>query len=403
LAKNLLNIGVVKPNSKYYLQEIKLYLKHIMRKYITIGLGIALVITSVFFANLMILNNQKPEQKIKKIVKTVYVEVIENKAIPITIKASGNLVAKNKIEIFSEVQGILQTTSKDYKAGTSYKKGEIILHINSEEHFANLQAQKSSLFNTIASIMPDIRLDYPSEYEKWQAYLTDFDFDKTTPKLPETNSEKEKFFISGRNIYTTYYNVKNMEVRLTKYTIRAPYNGILTDALVNPGSLVRPGQELGEFINPSVYEMEVAINANYIGLLQKGNTVKLSRLDNSKTWEGKVIRVNGKVDQATQTVKTYIQVSGSELNEGMYLEVFLVVKEEKDAYEMPRKLLVNNENVFVVKDSVLDLVRVNPVYYKDKSVVIKGLKNGTKVLAKNVPGAYVGMVVKVFNKNTTQQ
>jgi len=374
-----------------------------MRKYISIALGIVLLIGAFLVVKAMIASNQKPERKAEKIVKTVFIDVVKNKDIPITINANGNLVAKNKIEIFSEVQGVLQRTSKEFKAGTSYRKGEPILKINNEEHYANLQAQKSNLYNAITSIMPDIRLDYPNEYEKWQAYLSSFDFNKTTPKLPEMNSEKEKFFISGRNIFTSYYNVKNMEVRLNKYTIRAPYNGILTDALVNPGSLVRQGQKLGEFINPSVYEMEVAINANYIDLLQKGNTVQLQNLDNSKTWNGKVIRVNGKVDQASQTVKTFIQVAGKDLKEGMYLEANLVAKKEKDAYEMPRKLLVNNESVYVFKDSILKLAKVNPVYFKDKTVVIKGLENGTKVMAKNVPGAYEGMLVKVFNENKKEK
>lgn len=374
-----------------------------MRKYISIGLGILLLIGAFLVVKAMIANNQRPERKAQKIVKTVFIDVVKNKDIPITIKANGNLVAKNKIEIFSEVQGILQTTSKEFKAGNSYRKGETILKINNEEHYANLQAQKSNLYNAITSIMPDIRLDYPNEYQKWQAYLASFDFNKATPKLPEVNSEKEKFFISGRNIYTSYYNVKNMEVRLNKYIIRAPYNGVLTEALVNPGSLVRQSQKLGEFINPSVYEMEVAINANYIDLLQKGNTVQLHNLDNTKTWNGKVIRVNGKVDQTSQTVKAFIQVADNDLKEGTYLEANLVAKKEKNAYEMPRKLLVNNESVYVFKDSVLDLVKVIPVYFKDKTVVIKGLKNGTKVLSKNVPGAYTGMAVKVFEQNTKQK
>lgn len=368
-----------------------------MRKYISVGLGIILIAVSFFIVKSMINSNIKVKRKAPKIVKTVFVNEVQNSDIPIIITANGNLVAKNKIDIFSEVQGVLHVTSKEFKAGTAYKKGNIILKINSEEFYANLQAQKSNLYNVITSIMPDIRLDYPNEYKKWQAYLSNFDFNRTTPDLPKMNSEKEKFFISGRNIYTTYYNVKNLEVRLNKYIIRAPYNGVLTDALVNAGALVRPGQKLGEFINPSVYEMEVAINANYIDLLQKGNTVKLHKLDKSKTWNGKVIRVNGKVDQASQTVKAFIQVSGKELKEGMYLEAYLEAKTEKNAFEVPRKLLINNESIFICKDTVLELIKVNPVYFKDNNVVIRGLENGTKILAKNVPGAYSGMTVKVLN------
>jgi|LGVD01.1.fsa_nt_gb multidrug efflux pump subunit AcrA (membrane-fusion protein) len=375
-----------------------------MRKYISIGLALLLIIGAFFVVKIMIDSNQKKKIKAPKIVKTVFVETVKNKEIPIVISANGNLVAKNKIELYSEVQGVLKRLSKDFKAGTHYRKGEVILKINSDEHYANLQAQKSNLFNSITSIMPDIRLDFSNEYKKWQNYLESFDFNKTTPVLPQTNSEKEKFFISGRKIYTTYYNVKNLEVRLAKYTVRAPYNGILTEAIVTPGSLVRQGQKLGEFINPSIYEMEIAINAAYKDLLQKGKSVELHNLENTKNWTGKVIRVNGKVDQASQTIKVFIQISNDQLAEGMYLEADVVAKSEKSAYEMPRKLLINNESVFVVvNDTILNLVKVDPVYYNDQSVVIKGLADGSITLTKSVPGAYDGMAVKIFNESNSKQ
>ncbi len=370
-----------------------------MRKYINIALGIVLIVLAVWLVNVMIIKNKRPERPPIKIVKTVFVDTVQNSSIPIVIRSNGNLVAKNRIEIFSEVQGILQPTAKEFRPGNSYTKGEVILRMNSEEHYANLQAQKSNLYNTITSIMPDIRLDYPEAYGKWEKYLQEFDFNKPTPELPPTDSEQEKFFITGRNIYTNYYNVKNLEVRLSKYTIRAPYNGILTEALVNPGSLVRQGQKLGEFIDPNVFEMEVAINARYMDLLQIGNTVEVSSLDDEQTWNGKIVRVNGKVDQATQTVKAYIQLSGKDLREGMYLEAHLVAKAEKDAYEIPRQLLVNNENVYILKDSVLELKPVDPVYFSEKTVVIKGLEDGTLMISRTVPGAFSGMVVKVFEGN----
>ena len=369
-----------------------------MRKAINIVLGILLIILAVWLVNVMILKNQRPQRPPMKIVKTVFIDTVQNGTIPIMIRANGTLVAKNRIEIFSEVQGVLQTTSKEFRPGNSYRKGEVILKIRSDEHYANLQAQKSNLYNSITSIMPDIRLDYPEEYEKWEAYLQEFDFDKTTPPLPETNSEQEKFFISGRNIYTTYYNVKNLEVRYSKYTIRAPYNGVLTNALVNPGSLIRQGQKLGEFISPTVYEMEVAINAKYSDLLQIGNTVEVASLDSGKEWKGKIVRVNANVDQTTQTVTSYIELRGEDLKEGIYLEAHLVAKSEENAFEIPRKLLVNNESLYVLKDSVIDLVPVNPVYYTDESVVIKGLPDGTPMVSRVVPGAYPGMVVKVYEE-----
>lgn len=373
-----------------------------MRKAISIMLAIALIAGTYLIAKNMIDNKKKPKSRVNKIVKIVFTEEVLNTSTPIVITANGNLIAKNKIEIYSEVQGVLKTSSKEFKAGNTYRKGEIILRINNDEYYANLQAQKSNLFNSITSIMPDIRLDYPDEYQKWQSYLSSFDFEKVTPKLPEINSEKEKFFISGRNIYTTYYNVKNMEIRLKKYTITAPYSGVLTESLVNPGSLVRQGQKLGEFINPSVYEISVSIKSQYSEHLQVGKQVKINNLEKTKTWTGKVVRINGKVNTSTQTIEVFIQVKGKGLREGQYMEVALNGKAEENAYEVSRKLIVDNSNLFIVKDTILELIAIDLIYENENSVVVKGLPDGTLLLSKPVPGAHAGMLVKIYQENKKQ-
>ena len=373
-----------------------------MRKFISIVLAIVLLAGSYLLAKYMINSKQKPRPQFNRVVKTVFVDEIVNADVPIVITANGNLVAKNKIELFSEVQGVLKTSNKEFKSGTLYRKGEQLIKINSDEFYANLQAQKSNFFNALTSIMPDIQLDYPNEYNKWQSYLQNFDMNSSVAKLPETSSDKEKFFISGRGIMTSYYNVKNLEVKLSKYVLRAPFRGVLTEALVNPGTLIRPGQKLGEYIDPSLYEMEVSIKSAYKDLLQVQKEVRLENLEKTKTWTGKVVRINGKVDLATQTIKAFIEVKGDDLKEGQYLEIGLGAKTENNAYEIPRNLLVDNSKLFIVRDTVLDLIEVNPVFESINSVVIKGLEDGTKIISRPVPGAHKGMLVKIFNENKGQ-
>ena len=370
-----------------------------MRKVILAILGVLSIAGAILLGNYLIDKNQKPKPKFKKQIKTVFVENVENKEIPIILSASGNLTAKNKIEIFSEVQGVLKTSNKLFKPGTNYYRGETLLSLNNDEFYASLQSQKSNLYNLITAILPDLRLDYPNEFSKWESYLKGFNMNNSTPKIPEFSSDKEKYFISGRGIITAYYNVKNLEVRLSKYKIRAPFSGILTEALVSPGSLVRVGQKLGEFIDPSVYEMEVSINSEFADLLKVGNSVTLTNLEKTKEYTGKVVRVNGKVDQVSQTIKAFIDVKHKDLKEGMFLEANLVAKSESDAIEIPRKLLIDNTAVYTVKnDSILSLVSVQPVYFGTDKVVIKGIENGAKILTQTLPGAFDGMVVKINKK-----
>ena len=137
-----------------------------MRKIIIIILSVLLLIGSILIAKYFIDNKQKPKPKVDKIVKTVFTQTVKNTTTPIIITTNGSLVAKNKIELYTEVQGILTKGSKEFKAGTRFNRGETLLKINSDEFYANLQAQKSSLYNLLTAVMPDIRLDFPNEFIK---------------------------------------------------------------------------------------------------------------------------------------------------------------------------------------------------------------------------------------------
>jgi hypothetical protein len=369
-----------------------------MRKIILSILGILIMVASVYGA-MMIVNSKKQARPTPdKVMKTVFVDTVKNGKVSIIVPANGNLVAKRRVELYSEVQGVFRKGSELFKPGQRYRRGQPIIKIDAAEYYASVQSAKSELYNLITSIMPDLRLDYPEVYGKWEKYLNGFDLEKGTPELPVMDSDNEKYFISGRGILSSYYNVRNMEQRLSKYTIRAPFSGILTEALVTEGTLIRSGQKLGEYIDPDVYELEVAISKSFSDMLTLGEEVKLSNLDKSKTYTGRVSRINGKVDQTTQTITAFIEVTNTDLKEGMYLEANLNAKEEVDAIEIDRGLLLANDQIFVVRDSVLDLIAARPVYFSDKKVVLKDVPEGTTIVSKPVVGAYAGMLVKVYRQ-----
>ena len=372
-----------------------------LRKIILSILGVALIIGAILFAKYLIANKNKPKPVVPKVVKTVLVDTVKNATIPIVISANGNLTAKQRVELYSEVQGIFKTGTKLFKPGQKFNKGETLIRIDASEYYASVQSAKSNLYNSIAAIMPDLRLDFPDVFQKWQTYLNSFDLNKTTPELPEISGEKENYFITGRGIVSTYYSVKTLEQRLIKYRIKAPFSGILTEAMVTEGTLIRNGQKLGEFINPSVYEMEVAISKTFADILKEGENVSLSNLDRTKSYKGIVSRINGSIDATTQTITVYIEIKHSDLKEGMYLEANLNAEKIKNAIEIDRNLLLDSQEIYVVKDSLLDVIAVKPVHFSNAKVVLKEVPDGTIILRKPVPGAYAGMLVKAAKSITS--
>ena len=365
-----------------------------MRKLILAILGVLLIAGAIYGAKIIINSKSKTRKAPSKVIKTVFVDTVKNTSIPIIIPANGNLVAKRRVEIYSEVQGIFKPGSKLFKPGEKYQKNEAFISINDTEYYANVQLAKSNLYNSIAAVLADLRLDFPEVFLKWETYLKSYDLNKPTPKLPKMVSEKENYFITGRSIVSNYYTVKNLEQRLSKYTISAPFKGILTEALVTEGTLIRSNQKLGEFIDPSVYEMEVSLSKTFASLLDVGETVELNNLERTKKYSGIVSRVNGSINSATQTIAVYIEIKNSSLKEGMYLEANLNAKKEKNAIEINRGLLLDEDKIFIVRDSVLDMINVRPVYFSNTKVVLKDIPDGTIILSSPFPGAYVGMMVK---------
>ena len=370
-----------------------------LRKVIVSLIGLAIMALGFFGMQKMASKEKKERPKEEKTIPTVFTKVVKNSDNAITITASGNLAARDRIEIFSEVQGLFENSAHQFKPGVYYKSGELLLSLNSDEARANLRSQKSNLYNQLVSILPELKFDYPEAFQKWQDYANSFDVERSLTPLPKTSSEREKLFIVGKNISSSWYNVKNGEERLRKYNLYAPFDGILIEANVDKGALVRPGFKIGEFINPYNYELEVAVSSSFAEYLKVGNTVELTNVEKTKSWSGKVSRVNSLIDPNTQTIQAFIRASGKGLREGMYLEANLSAKNESNTFEVSRKNLVDNSKIFVYEDSKLLLKEVTPVHFTDKTAIVKGLADGTEILDKMLPGAYDGMAVNKFSEN----
>jgi multidrug efflux pump subunit AcrA (membrane-fusion protein) len=372
-----------------------------VRKWILFVLGFAVIALSFQLSKKIANSNPPPRRQAKKAVKNVFTKEVKNGSYNVQIPSNGLLEAYQRIKITSRVQGLMQTINPLFKSGQSYRKGQVLVQIASSEFNSNVIAQRASLYNLITSVMPDLQLDFPQAYQSWKTYLKEFDVEKAIPPLPEMY-EDVRLFISGRGIISSYYSLQNLEKSLTFYTIRAPFDGVLVAANVTEGSLIRPGQELGDFIAPDHYELKVALPKSYVEKIDVGATVELKSIDTQKKYTGTVSRINAKVNTETQSVEVFIRVSSSELKEGVYLEALIGALEFNDVVALDRGLLNGDQELYLVEDDKLVLKKVEVAHFTDSHAVVRGLKDGVVVIAQPIIGAYQGMEVISTPFNTVK-
>lgn len=365
-----------------------------MKRKVLIVLSAVLVVVGIRACKYMVDSKEAPESKaIRASAKLVATRTVLNGDVPTGIPISGRLNARKKIDLYSEVGGVLLATDKEFKEGVRYKKGEVMLRMENDELRMNVVAQRSALLRILAQMLPDMRIDLPESAPKWETFLNSIEINKDLPDLPSISDSKEKLFLSGRNILDQYYGIRSQEVRLAKYSISAPFDGILSSALIDPGTNVRIGQPLGTFIQPGNLELEAAVGLGDAGRITRGQSVSMLSNDLEGAWSGTVHRISETIDQGTQTIKVFIAVGGPALKDGMYLSGSIDSDTVPNAFQMPRSMLLAGNRVYTVHDSLLVLSEVEVLATQEKSVVVRGLPDGAKILNEQLAGAYAGMPV----------
>jgi multidrug efflux pump subunit AcrA (membrane-fusion protein) len=362
-------------------------------------LGAAILLIGVVgFRKLSDMKKARPEI-LRNQVANVLIDTVHLKDESILISSNGTLKAKNRIDIIPKVQGVFQRSGRNFKDGVNFRKGDLLVQIDNRDVLSNLESQKSQFQQALVSMLPDLKFDYPEAFEKWEKYTNEFQIKGKIQALPEVDNEREKSFVTLRNIYVLFYGIKAVENNLRHYQIYAPFSGILSDVAVFPGSLLSPGQKMAELIDPSDYEIEVKIPSKFIDILGFGKTVELEDLYSNRSWQGTIKRVLPKLDINSQSNIAIVELQGKELKTGMFLQAKLPTQLLKDVYELDRNLLIDGQYAFVLQDSILSLQAVEVVHYKEESVLVEGLKENQIVLSNNIPGAYEGMKVNVLSAN----
>ncbi|TXC76935.1 efflux RND transporter periplasmic adaptor subunit [Luteibaculum oceani] len=370
------------------------------RQIIVVLSTIGILLLAFAISNFLGKGKERPKKEQVKSVSTVFASKVVLDNSPVILESTGILRAKNRLDLFSEVQGVMEFDQGRFREGNSFRTGETLILIRNESQTASIISQRSQFISTLTSVMPDIRVDFPQNFKAWSDYLELLNPEKALPNLPETENENLKSFLTGRGIYSSFYSVKNAEIVLAKYRLRAPFNGVVTEALVDPGTVIRPGQKLGTYIQPNQYELPVQINLAEVKFLSTGMEVMLqSPALGNKEWTGKVIRINKAIDPNSQMCTIVVGVEGSDLKDGMFLNAELQAREIPNSITLPRSAMVDGNAVYKVQDNKLKLTRVTVVHRGDQEVIITGLKEGEWVLTKVPPGAFEGMEVKVYEQN----
>jgi membrane fusion protein, multidrug efflux system len=307
------------------------------------------------------------------------------------IRISGRLVVMDRIDLYSEVAGKSSDGEQPFRAGNRFSEGDTLLQIDASIFQLNLLAQKSNLLNQLTGMLPDLKLDFPEEALQWERYISEFSLETALAPLPEDGPAALRYFLGARNIHSTFYTTRSMEETLSRYTLLAPFDGILSETMVTAGTWVRSAQQVGVYLGTDLFELQSAVAISQLKQLRIGQEVTLTCDAVDGEFTGHITRLNYAVDSRTETVGVSVAVADKHLLDGLYLSGTIRTSTSTDVAIIPITAIVNQNQLYEIQDGVLHLRSVEILRSEDDNLYVQGLKTGDLILTVVIPGARDGV------------
>ena len=303
------------------------------------------------------------------------------------IELQGNVKTKQNVLVYPEMPGIL---NKVYvKEGQKVKKDQILATIDDGGLSQQLLLLKSNE----------------------QLAKTTFERQK---RLWDQKIGSEIQYLQAKTSYDSQKNAtKQLKKQLGKFTIRAPFSGIIDDVFKEKGTVVAPGPgaELFRIINLSNMYIETDVPESYISSIKKNKMVEVNFPILGRSYDSSIRQVGNFINPSNRTFRIEVGIPNldGEIKPNLTAKLRLNDYSNSNAILIPQSIISENAKgqqfIYVVKDN-----KEKNQVYAERLVIETGKTNGdfievTKNLDANVEvileGARSvnnGQVVKVINK-----
>jgi len=348
---------------------------------------------------------------------TVEVAKVTSKKLSIATRLPGELQAYEAVAVFPKVTAYVDSISVD--RGSRVKTGQLMARLVAPEVAAQraeaqskLQAAEAQRAEAEAKLASD-----QSTYERLKSasatpgLVAGNDLEIAQKGTEADRARLEALRESAEAAKSALKSVTEIEGYLQ---VRAPFDGIVTERNVHPGSLVGPPTSGSGAAMPMLrvektarLRLVVPVPEKYATGINVGSKVEFSvPAFPSQTFAGTIARVAHSVDVKTRTMPVELDVNNSDgrLSSGMFPEVLWPVRRTKPTLFVPTSAVARTtEATFVIRirGGNTEWVNVQTGELDDKSIeVFGGLHEGDEVAARGTDELRAG--THVVTKQVTE-
>ena len=277
------------------------------------------------------------------------------------VSAVGTLLANESVMIRPETEG--RISAIHFAEGQLVKAGARLVSLDSSEVEAQLAAIKAEL---------NLNRNRMRRAEELQA---------------KNFISAEALDVARENLNQSLAKQSEIQAKLDKMTIKAPFEGVAGLRQVSPGAYVKAGQDIARLEGIGTLKLDFRVPEIFLRKIRASQEAQVT-VDAfpGESFRGAIYAIEPAVDEQTRTVllRARIPNPGVRLKPGMFARVMLVLDIRENALLVPEQALVprgGDRFVFRVADGKAMLTKVEIGLRRPGIVeVVQGLKAGDQIV-----------------------
>ena len=361
-----------------------------------------------------ILFDRKPEPTRKKVeaIATLVETIVPTPGDGMAeIIAYGTVEPNRVLTLQTQVGGLVVGLNEALQPGGIVKAGERLLTIDDRDYQLLVRQREADVANASVALQLEEARRHVAERE-WELLgdsVESSDIGRELARRGPQQLEKEAMLLAATS------RLDAAQLNLERTVISSPFNGLVREDDVEIGQVVNPQARIASIVGTDRFDVMVAIpldklewlkidSANPAGnsianvILELGNGRRIMRT-------GRVDRLLGEVERAGRLARVRILVEDplglaaeqksavEPLLLGSYVRVEIAGPVVNDVLELPRSVIRNDQNVWVMDlDSKLRFRKLRAIVGRPNTVLAKvALQPGDAIITSPLPAAIPGM------------
>ncbi|MDJ1493003.1 efflux RND transporter periplasmic adaptor subunit [Cytophagaceae bacterium DM2B3-1] len=281
---------------------------------------------------------QEKKTEEKKAIRTFHLTSVEQKGIAQDIHLPGEFKPFQEVSMYAKVSGFVEKVLVD--RGSAVRRNQVLLTIEAPETEEQLVAARSKLMQAEAVFV--------GSKDNYQRMVNSNQLAGSVAAL-DLKLAYSRMISDSAAVVGERANLRSLEKIKSYLIVRAPFDGVITQRNVHPGTLVGPGEGAdGAMLvlqQQTKLRLVVDVPETYSAQIRPGDLMMyyVNALP-GRAFKGKVSRTSGSLNQRfrSETVEIDVDNIGQQFKPGMFAEITLTAQGTPGAFMVPSSAIVTS-------------------------------------------------------------